>query len=136
MCGRRLASILHFSTASSPFAIPTTWLIRLLAASHNYQLPDCLVVVTVSSIPVTLLAFRLHHINIYQHPTRWILHPTHSTTPRRTPSFLYPHLESFLRHSSVVVLSPLITFFRGDEIFDCFGSARVRRCCPGWRINV
>src|SRR5271170_7541361 len=68
MCGRGLASILHFSTASSPFAIPTTWLIRLLAASHNYQLPDCLVVVTVSSIPVTLLAFRLRHINIYHHP--------------------------------------------------------------------
>jgi hypothetical protein len=34
MCGRGLASKLHFSTASSPFAIPTTWLIRLLAASH------------------------------------------------------------------------------------------------------
>ena len=34
MCGRGLASKLHFSTASSPFAIPTTWLIRLLGASH------------------------------------------------------------------------------------------------------
>src|SRR5271170_5901687 len=55
---------------------PNDMVVTPFRCKPHYQLPDCLVVVTVSSIPVTLLAFMLHHINIYHRPTRWLLHPT------------------------------------------------------------